>query len=230
MLLAIDTSTRVASVALHDGRQVAAELTWQSGMNHTVELFPAIQHVLTLARLGMADLTRLVVTTGPGSFNGIRVGMSAAKALSFSLNIPLMGISTLEAQAYQQAWCGKPICALLRAGREEVAAALFQQSDGGWRRLIAEHITTLPTLSGKIGADTVLTGEIDESLAAEIAALLGTKAALLPEAARLRRAGFLASLGWQRHETALSEGKTTNAATLQPLYLRRPPITLRQKP
>lgn len=226
MLLAIDTSTRTASVALYDGRDVVTELTWQSEINHTVELFQAIQRILSLANRGMADLTRLVVAVGPGSFNGLRVGVSAAKSLSFGLNIPLLGVSTLETQAYQHSWCGMPVCALQRAGHAEVAAALFERSDGVWRRLVDEQITTLAALSDKIAGETVFTGEMDSRLAAEVADLFGARALLLPAEARLRRAGFLASLGWQRHEAGLA----ADAATIQPLYLRHPPITTRQKP
>ncbi|MDO8671563.1 MAG: tRNA (adenosine(37)-N6)-threonylcarbamoyltransferase complex dimerization subunit type 1 TsaB [Dehalococcoidia bacterium] len=224
--MAIDTSTRIASVALFDGCDVAAEITWQSEMNHTVELFPAIQHIMALAMIGMPDLTRLVVAIGPGSFNGLRVGLSAAKALSFGLRLPLVGISTLETQAYQHFWFDGPVCSLLRAGREEIFAALFQRQDGAWRRLVDEHITTPQLLCDRVGGESIFTGEIDIRLASEVMACWGPTAIIPPAEARLRRAGFLAALGWRRHEAGLA----VDPATLQPLYLRRPPITMRKKP
>src|SRR5581483_11967409 len=94
MLLAIDTSTHYASVALHDGERLLGEETWLANQDHTRTLLPAIQRIL--GDRGVESLTALAVALGPGSFNGLRVGLSSAKALAIARQLPLVGATTLE--------------------------------------------------------------------------------------------------------------------------------------
>ncbi len=101
MQIAIDTSTDIASLALVQGSDVLAELTWRCGQNHTVELYPRLDFLIAKSGLDIKSADCIFVAKGPGSFNGLRVGVSAAKGLAFSLNIPIIGISTLESTAYQ---------------------------------------------------------------------------------------------------------------------------------
>lgn len=96
MLLAIDTSTHYASVALHDGTQLLEEHTWLARQDHTKTLLPNIQRVLAAAGSSMDQIEAVAVALGPGSFNGLRVGLSAAKGLAIARAIPLVGASTLE--------------------------------------------------------------------------------------------------------------------------------------
>ena len=117
MLLAIDTATRVASIALYNSEGVVAEMTWRSRENHTVELTAQIVRVMDLARVAKSDLKAIGIALGPGSFTGLRVGMSVAKGLAFGAQIPLLGIPTLDALAHAHAWQSLPIWAVLAAGR-----------------------------------------------------------------------------------------------------------------
>jgi tRNA threonylcarbamoyl adenosine modification protein YeaZ len=224
MLLAIDTSTEMASLALVQDNRLLAELTWYCEQNHTIQLLPRLTALLEKANLNIQSTTAIAVAKGPGSFNGIRVGMSTAKGLAFSLGIPIVGISTLEVEAYPHAAGGLPVCAIHNAGRHEIAAAIFQKKRGCWQQFIGEHITTLNELLAGITARTVFCGEYIPTVADEIKQRLGTKALMPPVASLTRRAFFLAELGQQRIEA----GKSDNIATLQPLYLRRPPITERK--
>ena len=220
-MLAIDTSTENISLALTQNGRVLAELTWRCGQNHSVELLPRLTYLMERAGADLKSLSGVVVAIGPGSFNGLRVGVTTAKGLAFSLNIPLAGISTLEAAAFQHAETGLPICPVANAGRSEVAAALFQQRNGEWLRLGAEHITTVAALCAGVTEKTVFCGEHVPAIAALFTEKLGEKAVIPHQSALVRRAGFLAELGQRR----LEAGKHDNPATLQPLYLRRPPIT-----
>ena len=96
MLLALDTSTSYASIALvHEGRLIA-ELSWDSGRSHSQELFEHIDWLLADRRVAVAELAAIAVATGPGSFNGVRVAVTAAKSLSFALGIPLYASPTLD--------------------------------------------------------------------------------------------------------------------------------------
>jgi tRNA A37 threonylcarbamoyladenosine modification protein TsaB len=96
MLLAIDTATHYASVALHDGSRLLAEHTWLANQAHTRSLLPAVQGLLKDAGSSMNAISAVAVALGPGSFNGLRVGLSTAKGLAIALAIPLVGASTLE--------------------------------------------------------------------------------------------------------------------------------------
>ena len=224
MQLAIDTSTDTASLALVRDDEVLAELTWRSGQNHTTELLPNVKSLLK--GNDIKDIEAVIVAVGPGSFNGLRVGVSAAKGLAYSLDIPIVGVSTLEADAYQHAGTGLPVCPVQNAGRGEVAVALYRMTGNGWQRLQPEHVTNVEELCTATIVKTLFCGEYLPRVAVEIRERLGDKAVLAAPSARLRRAGFLAELGQKR----LAAGDTDDLATLQPVYLRRPPITQPKTP
>lgn len=226
MQLAIDTSTDIASLALVQDQEILTELTWRCGQNHTVELYPRLDFLVSKSGRDIQSVDCIFVARGPGSFNGLRVGVSAAKGLAFSLGIPIIGISTLESTAYQHAETGLPVCVVQNAGREEIAAAIYQKkARKGWCRLAPEHITTTGALTSEIRERTIFCGEFTPATAVQIKKLFKTKAIMATQASQLRRAAYIAELGQQRRAT----GDYDNLATLQPLYLRRPPITERKK-
>ena len=227
MQLAIDTSTAYASIALVQGYQIIAELTWRCGSNHSVELSPRLTHLMDQNKVDVASIDNIIVAKGPGSFNGLRVGVSEAKGLAYSLGIPIIGISTLEATAYQFASTGWQLCAVQNAGREEIAAAIYQAKPRkGWCRLMEEQITSPDILAKRITEPTIFCGEFDEATALKIKKLCRSKAFMPNRVDQVRRAGYLAELGQIR----IAAQDFDDLATLQPLYLRRPPITERKKP
>jgi tRNA threonylcarbamoyladenosine biosynthesis protein TsaB len=198
-------------------------MTWPSGQNHSVELVPNILHLLQQAKKSLQQIDAIIVAKGPGSFNGLRVGVGTAKGLAFALGKPLVGIGTLEVEAFPHALTGLPICPLQDAARGELATALYQFQEGEWRQLIEEHITTVDELWPKIINRTLFCGRIPPYAAQELKERLGERALILKST--LRRAGFLAELGWRR----LDKGEIDNPTTLQPLYLRRPAVTTKRK-
>jgi tRNA threonylcarbamoyl adenosine modification protein YeaZ len=223
MELAIDTSTDYASIAISHQGETLSELSWHTKQNHTRELVPNIDYLLCQAKVEPRAIEAIFVAKGPGSFNGLRIGMSTAKGFAFSLNIPLIAISTLEIEAYPFAFTGLPIRPMHNAGRSEIATALYQQNDS-WRCLAPEHITTADKLCQETKERTVFCGEIPLVVVEELKTKLGDLA-LVPEiAVRMRHASHLATLGWQR----LSRGEKDDPASLQPTYLRPPPITQRK--
>jgi hypothetical protein len=102
-----------------------------------------------------------------------------------------------------------------------VAAALFRQKDGQWEKLVTEHITTVDILCRETNTSTIFCGEPTQAAIDKLTGKLGSKAIIPSESARLRRTGFLAELGFKR----LQNGSYDNPAGLQPIYLRKPPIT-----
>ncbi len=220
MELAIDTSTSMAGIALSHQGEILIELTWRSAQNHTVELMPNIARLLRQVNMEANAIEAIIVAKGPGSFNGLRVGISAAKGLAFSLHIPLVGVSTLEIEAYPFAFTGLPLHPIHKAGRDEIATALYQQVDSEWLCLEKEYLTTVDSLCQQTYQKTLFCGEISQDTRSTIQQNLGQRA-IIPQAAALSRVGSLTMLGWQR----LSEGERDDLATLQPLYLRSPHIT-----
>ncbi len=224
MLLAIDTSTEMAGLALLKDGRLLAETTWHCGQNHTVQLLPQLNNLLDKTGVKLQSVTGIVVARGPGSFNGLRVGLSTAKGLAFSLNVPIVGISTLEAAAYQFALTGLPIRPVFGAGRGEIATATYRQKRNRWQPLTPEHLTTPEALIREIQTRTLFCGEYVPLIATELVKRLGSKAVIPPDAALRRCAGYLAELG----DIRFKAGDFDNVATLQPLYLRKPPITERK--
>jgi len=223
MQIAIDTSTETASLALSRDGAMLAETTWRCGQNHTVQLLTTLSSLLKQTGLRPADANGIVVALGPGSYNGLRVGLSTAKGLAFSLSIPLVGISTLAAEAYQAALGRQelPVCAIHNAGRGEISEAIYALEGDELAQIEGEQVTTLQTLCDRISARTVFCGDYVPVIATDLKRMLGEKAVIMSGVANVRRAGFLAELGFRR----LSAGDCDDPATLQPLYLRAPPIT-----
>ncbi len=219
MRLTIDTSTDTASLALVQSSEVIAESTWHCGQSHTTELLPHLTQLLNQTESTLQSITGIIVARGPGSYNGLRVGISTAKGLAFSLEVPLIGISTLEVEAYPYAKTGSPVCPIFNAGREEIATATYQMKDNEWHRLVAEHITTVEALCSGITTKTIFCGEFIPYIAQKLKQELKQKAIIPPAAPR--QANCLAELGLKQ----LEAGNYDNLATLQPLYLRRPQIT-----
>jgi len=227
MQLAIDTSTEYAGLALLRDNEALAEMNWRCGLNHTVELYPHLDFLMKSARAEMKDLDCIIVALGPGSFNGLRVGVSAAKGLALNLKIPIIGIGTMQATAYQHAETGLPVCAVQNAGREEIAVAIYQcKPRKGWTEIKGEYITFPAALAETIKETTLFCGEIKPAVALKLKKLLKSKAVIPDPASQMRRAFYLAELGLKRRAAWQSD----NLATLQPVYLRRPPITERRKP
>jgi tRNA threonylcarbamoyladenosine biosynthesis protein TsaB len=211
LLLAVDTSTRVASAALYDGVRVRAEESWESPRRHTVELAPRVVQML---HGQVSALVGLAVATGPGSFTSLRIGMALVKGLALAQGLPLVGIPTLDVSAYAVRRHRATLYATLHAGRGRICLAPYRWRRGRWRRSDDMRISTWEKLAVEVKGNAVFCGEID---AQGLAALQSrTAKTFIPSVAhRLRRAGYLAELGWQR----LAQGQRDDPATLQPIYL-----------
>ncbi len=225
MHLSIDTSTDNASFALVEGSAIIFELAWKCGQNHTVEFLPRLQYLMAQHCFDVKDIDGLSVALGPGSFSGTRVGLSIAKGLAYSLNVPVAGISTLAVEAYPFGVSGLPVCPVHSAGRSEIATAVYRMQDNDWKQTVAEHIATLDSLVKETTEKTVFCGELSDAAIGTIKNALGDNAIIPSYSARMRRAGYLAELGQQR----LAAGESDDPATLQPIYLRRPAITQPKK-
>ena len=229
MILAIDTSTRNASVALAEGPGAVAGRSWHSVVNHTTELMPAVAQLLDSRGVHARELEAVAVALGPGGFSALRTGLSVAKGLAIAARIPIIGIGSLDLEAYPCRESGLEVCALLEAGRSEAASAL-NAPDG--TRLREDRITGINELLDEIsamsfdrlrtngrGGPVLFCGEGMPPWAESIRAALGGRAVLChtPPSAR---AGSLAALAFER----LERGDADDLDALQPHYLRMPSI------
>ena len=210
----MDTSTSWISLALFDGTFVRSETTWQTQHHHSMELAPAIEALFRQTGTQPKDLTCLTVATGPGSFTSLRIGVAAAKGMALGLKVPLVGIPSLDVVAYSQPLDEKPLLAVLQAGRSRLAYVTYLVEGGFWRPQHEPVVIDARDLVRTITAPTLVAGELSE----EARSVLGRrwKNAIIVQPARcLRRAGFLAEMGWAR----FMNNATDDPVTLTPIYL-----------
>lgn len=225
MYLIVDTSTKYAGVALCQQERLVRAVCWRSRQNHTVELTPAIEWLLHSAGVTTADLRGLSIGLGPGGFSALRAGMGAVKGLAFALGIPLVGVSTLEAEAYPYRESARRLCALLPAGRDLVSWGMYETVRRRWRRR-EERTGTLDELTEAVTGPTLFCGEAAPERAAWLKQALGRRATVVSGFSPMTRLGGLAAVALTR----LDRGEADSTETLQPNYLRAPGITVPRPP
>ena len=219
-LLAIDTSSAYASIALFDGRAVIAEETWLAQRRHDDRLFPSIEALLAQSGMPLSSLRLIAVAIGPGSFTGVRVGIAAAQGIARGSGAACVGVETLDVIAHPFAALGRRVCAIVPAGRGEHYAGMYRARHGSFERTTPILVGTVSDLARHVAMDTVFAGEIDGATAAELHDLIGPNAVIPSSASLTRRAGHLAELGWAR----AAGGATVDPAQLEPLYIRPPAV------
>lgn len=217
MLLAIDTSTVQTGLACYDQDSLLGECMWYSGRDHSAQLLP--QLTLLLRHLGRAreDIQAVAVALGPGSWSGLRVGMSTAKGFALARGVPLIGIGTLDALLYQHERPGASTVPLIRLGRDRFATGTASKRGAGHSALEPRNVT-LAELSAEITGRALFCGDVDAGVQAELRERLGSRAVFPSPAAMARRPGYLAELAWQR----LQNGDVDDLAALEPIYLGEP--------
>lgn len=220
MLLAIDTASRVTGLALYDQAGLHMEQMWLTGDNHTVELMPYIVRACEQQGLAPSALQAVAVSLGPGSFTGLRVGLSVAKGLALALGIPVLGVPTLDAIAYTHSRETLPVCAVLPAGRGRWCTALYQsRGASGWHRTSDYVLASADDLIVLLQEPTLICGELDLHLVEvlrTVAAERAERAIIASPALSMRRTGYLAELAWQR----FCAGERDELASLSPIYLQ----------
>ncbi len=218
MILAIDTATQYASLALYRSNGIFAEDSWFSGRKHTQELTPRITRMLTLAELEVADLDALAVALGPGSFTGLRIGLAVAKGMALPHKLPVIGVPTLDILAHPFKDFGLPVWTIAEAGRGRILATCYNHVEDQWQALIDPYVTNFSELALKIDTHALCVGEIDTEAAQLLQRQSNQNAYVVPPAARLRRAGYLAEIAAHRLEASYED----DPDTLVPIYTSTP--------
>ncbi len=213
-LLTIDSSTELAGVALFDGER-SAELCWHAGLEQTTTLLAQVDQLLTLNGASLGDVPAVAVATGPGMFNGLRVGIGVAKGFVLGLGVALLGVSTLDVTAHPYAPFGRPVLAVVAAGRGRLVWAEYG-GNGGWRQSVPPRNGTVAELAAhamELTEGVIVAGELtpeQETALRDVA-----HAIVPPRTLRTRRPAALADLAWHRFRA----GEADDPITLEPLYV-----------
>lgn len=161
-LLALDTSTGVLTVALAANGEIVAERDSQAERNHSIKLLPEIDDMLKEAGIAPADLNAVAVGVGPGSYTGVRIGVTVAKTFAWALGIPVIGVSGLEALALAGAWdlererhlkhATRWHIPLLDARRRQAFCAVYASGPNGWHTVAEDGIRVVGDWLGPLGA------------------------------------------------------------------------------
>lgn len=217
LLLAVESATRVLSVALLDGTRVRAELGVEGPRVHSERILPAIDRVLEEAEVALRDVAAFAVSVGPGSFTGLRIGIATVQGLAHGSRLPVVGVPTLGALRLAAAGASGPVAVVLDARRGELYAAVFEGPGEDAKVLVEDSVFTPAALARCLPAETTVV--VGEGATAGAEALREQLPGLrvLPGAevaARAAWVGQLAAVAWRA-------GKASRAEEVLPRYVRR---------
>ena len=217
-ILAFDTATKSCSVALTDQAEVLAEITLVNADTHSLHLNSLIRDVCKMAQIGFNDIDGYAVTRGPGSFTGLRIGISTAIGLAQASNKPICGVSTLHALANQTVTSSRIVCSMIDARRGEVYFACFRK-EGQYHFTYykTEQVLKPQDAIAGIKESCIFIGNGATLYQADIKKMLGDKAEIAPEVHNTIRASNVAWLGHQR----LLKGDMDDITRFAPIYLRK---------
>jgi tRNA threonylcarbamoyladenosine biosynthesis protein TsaB len=217
-VLAVETSTLAGGAALLDGDLVVGEYTLDVSLTHSERLMGAVDRLLTDAGWTVRDLEGLAVSVGPGSFTGLRIGLSTVKGLAFALAVPIAAVPSLDAMATLLPFAALPVCPVLDARKREVYASLYRWDGAGMRREW-EYLALAPAdLARRLDEPVILIGDAADQIDS-------------PYAQRIRpprRGPSPAAVGFLGHQR-LVMGDTIAAADLVPIYLRPSEAELKRR-
>ena len=218
MILAFETSPKSCSAAIDDGQKLLAESYQNAGLNHSQTLMVMAEDLLKVCGKTAADVTHLAVAAGPGSFTGVRIGVSAAKGFAWGAEKPVYGVSTLQAMALGLGIMDGCICACMDARRNQVYNAIFLAKNGELTRVCSDRAISLEELKAELAqiqAPIYLVG--DGAALVHKTLSNGLLRTVLPPEHRMHQRATGVALAARE---AISRGEPGDGAALQPNYLR----------
>ena len=212
-VLGIETATQVCGIAITDDAQLVGEYRLNIKNVHSERLVGAMEKLFADASLKPSDLDGIAVSLGPGSFTGLRIGLSVAKGMAYSLDIPIVAIPTLGALAWQAPVTSGSICAVLKARANFIYAECFQKNG---ETVIPERgvdIVKVDALEDFAKPGSLFIGNGTALITKEIAKLNGS---LLPERYSLLSGLTIAIMGTTKFE----RGETEDVRSVEPLYVQ----------
>jgi len=216
-ILAVETATPQGSIALIDESEVVAKIRSPRGMIQARWLMPAIERLFRETGLSLEEIDGLAVSAGPGSFTGLRIGLSTVKGLALGAGKPVAAVSTLEALARSVPPCRRLLCPILDARKKEVYAAFFRpDGNGEWSRQTEDLALPPGRLADRIGEPVLFVGNGIDPYRQVLTAALGGRALFTSARFHFPRAEAVAELGLIR----LAQGHRDPLETLEPRYVR----------
>ncbi|MBQ7377525.1 MAG: tRNA (adenosine(37)-N6)-threonylcarbamoyltransferase complex dimerization subunit type 1 TsaB [Clostridia bacterium] len=221
-VLALDSTAKSGSAAVLDGERALAVFTTDSGNTHSESLLPMAEAVMEKSRVPLDAIDLFAVTAGPGSFTGVRIGVSVVKGLAFGREKPCVGVSTLEALAEGLSPLGGLLCPVMDARRNQVYNALFRVSGGVLIRLCPDRAISLEELTRELREkypfDTVRLAGDGCALTRTALDAAGIPVAETPPMLRNLSADAVGRCALRAH----ARGESTTDSALAPTYLRLP--------
>jgi tRNA threonylcarbamoyladenosine biosynthesis protein TsaB len=224
-VLGIDTSTMTAAVGLVHDDELLVEVKFDVKVTYSEVLMPTIDMALKTVGLGPGDLDGFAVSIGPGSFTGLRIGLSTVKGLCFAAGKPLAAVPSLDALASQSLFCRYQVVPLLDAKKNEVYAAIYDTAGGELNRKSDFWAVGIEDLSRKITQESLFVGPGAKLYRKELVDLLGQKAYFATGVQSTPSGVSVARLG----AVKLMAGQTENLSQLEPLYLRQSEAELKYR-
>lgn len=217
IVLGIDTSGYTNTVGVIDGKKVLADFTFEARTDSLEKIVANIDFALQSANLALEDVLGIGVGLGPGSWTGIRVGVTVGKILAFSTRKPVCGVPTLEALAYSARNESLLICPIISAGtRDTVYAAFYRTRDGRVARISEYYVGSVAGLSKMVTEPAVIVGSEAQSYSGIINRGIGSSKISIKAAEAVPNGVAVASLAAIR----LEHGESDDALSLTPLYLK----------
>ena len=220
-LLALETATDVCSAAVLCDGAVTAHASLHRPRVHAEQLVPLVDNLLERAAIARADVDAIAVSMGPGSYTGLRIGVSTAKGLAMALDAALVGVPTLEALAASvQPFVaeGDVVCAFLDARRDEVYAAAYQAARGGLAPFASTSARTVGTLPDWLSTPPSMCWLVGDGAgkAADALGEVEIPLRVLPSDVHPPSAAWVARRAWPR----LQRSATESVAAFEPYYLK----------
>lgn len=217
-ILAIDASGLSGSVAYISDYKLVGEYYICHKLTHSQTIMPMLEHLKGLIGFEMNEIDAVAVTSGPGSFTGIRIGVATAKAMALAIGVPIIGIPTLDVMAHNISFASEVICPIMDARRNQVYTGIYQWKNGILERegdhLAVEIDELLEKLAGR---QTIFLGDGVDVLKGKITDVMGDAAQFAPSFLHMQRASVLAQLACE----AFEKGEMVDADEFVPIYLRK---------
>ncbi len=216
-ILGIDTAVATGSVAIMEDDVLVGEMLLTSRRTHARRVMKSVDTLLSVTEYTLSDLDGFAVSIGPGSFTGLRIGISTVKGLAFALGKPIAAVNTLDALANQFPSSNRLICPILNARKGEVYTALYRTDENGAVIRTGDYtVVSPPDWVCRITEPALFVGDGVEEYGSLIKEKLGTLAHFAPPFLNTIRASVVACLGMER----LKNKESDDAKTLVPFYIR----------
>lgn len=216
-ILAVDTATQTCSVAITEDQYPIAEITLTRNQTHSKHLMDMIHHACHLSAIPVSDIDGFAITKGPGSFTGLRIGISTLKGLALTLKKPIVGISTLDALAFQFADSPIPVYALLDARKKEIYVSDYHFTDGKLISKTDEQVMPPEILLSHIEVRSLFVGDGALVYKSLIEKILGRNAIFPRSSKNIITASSVAFLSLKR----FMQNDTDDIVTFVPRYIRK---------